>query len=95
MAMQEEGFKYDKPEGVSWPEFLVSQPEPSCGLSLEQEEQRWQPLSLLISSLSSYLSSLIIFIFREAITITETGIWTTSECKDNPPCPLWFYPLTI
>ena len=40
--MQEEGFKYDKPEGVSWPEFLVSQPEPSCGLSLEQEEQRWQ-----------------------------------------------------
>ena len=45
MAMQEEGFKYDKPEGVSWPEFLVSQPEPSCGLSLEQEEQRWQPFS--------------------------------------------------
>ena len=45
--MQEEGFKYDKPEGVSWPEFLVSQPEPSCGLSLEQEEQRWQPLSLV------------------------------------------------
>lgn len=29
---------------------------------------------------------------REAIAITEQGIWTTSECKDNPPCPLWFYP---
>jgi len=28
---------------------------------------------------------------REAIAITMDGYWTTSECKKNPPCPLWFY----
>lgn len=28
---------------------------------------------------------------REAIALTEAGYWTTSECKDDPPCPLWFY----
>jgi len=31
---------------------------------------------------------------REAIAITENGIWTTSECKDDPPCPLWFYSIS-
>ena len=74
LLTQEEGYKYDKPEGparLSWAQFLADNPEPSCRLSLEEEEQ------------------------REAITITEDGIWTTSECKDNPPCPLWFYPTTV
>jgi len=22
------------------------------------------------------------------------GYWTTSECKKDPPCPLWFYALS-
>jgi len=29
---------------------------------------------------------------REAIAATDGGYWTTSECKDDPPCPLWYYP---
>lgn len=70
MFSQEEGYKYDL-AGAMWAEFLAENPEPSCVLNLEEEEQ------------------------REAITITETGIWTTSECKDNPPCPLWFYPVNV
>ena len=69
LTNKQEAFKYDKTDdGVTWVEFLVNHPEPSCILNLNDEEQ------------------------REAITITEQGIWTTSECKDNPPCPLWFYP---
>merc|ERR1711936_810168 len=74
LTNKQEAFKYDKPEGparLSWAQFLADNPQPSCRLSLEEEEQ------------------------REAITITEDGIWTTSECKDNPPCPLWFYPTTV
>ena len=26
---------------------------------------------------------------REAIAVTDTGYWTTSECEDG--CPLWYY----
>ena len=26
---------------------------------------------------------------RESIAVTDTGYWTTSECKDG--CPLWYY----
>lgn len=29
---------------------------------------------------------------REAVAATDGGYWTTSECKDDPPCPLWYYP---
>jgi len=69
LTNKQEAFKYSKTEdGVSWAEFLVNNPEPTCILNLNEEEQ------------------------REAIAITEEGIWTTSECKDDPPCPLWFYP---
>jgi len=28
---------------------------------------------------------------REAIAVTDRGYWTTSECHDDPPCPLWYY----
>jgi len=72
LTNKEEAYKYDKfDDGVTWSQFLVDNPEPTCILRLEDEEQ------------------------REAITITENGIWTTSECKDDPPCPLWFYSLEV
>jgi len=32
---------------------------------------------------------------RESIAVTDSGYWTTSECKDDPPCPLWFYGFTF
>lgn len=30
---------------------------------------------------------------RESLAVTDTGYWSTSECKDSPPCPLWYYPM--
>ena len=66
LTNKQEAFSFTKPEGISWPEFLVNNPEP-CNLQVEEEVQ------------------------REAIAVTEEGYWTTSECKKNPPCPLWFY----
>ena len=70
LTNKQEAFQYSKTEdGLSWTEFLLNNPEPTCILNLNEEEQ------------------------REAIAITEEGIWTTSECKDDPPCPLWFYPM--
>merc|ERR1712212_136585 len=66
LTNKQEAFSFTKPEGMSWPEFLLENPEP-CRLELNKEEQ------------------------REAIALTEAGYWTTSECKDDPPCPLWFY----
>ena len=72
LTNKQEAFKYDKmDDSVTWSQFLVDNPEPTCILRLEEEEQ------------------------REAIAITQNGIWTTSECKDNPPCPLWFYSFNI
>jgi len=68
LTNKQEAYKYDKmDDSVTWSQFLVDNPEPSCILRLEEEEQ------------------------REAIAVTMEGIWTTSECKDDPPCPLWFY----
>merc|ERR1711976_326603 len=69
LTNKEVAFRYNKPAGTSWSQMLVDNPEPTCVLYLEEEEQ------------------------RESIAVTDTGVWTTSECKDNPPCPLWFYPL--
>ena len=66
LTNKQEAFSFTKPEGMSWPEFLVNNPEP-CKLQVEEEVQ------------------------REAIAVTREGYWTTSECKKNPPCPLWFY----
>jgi len=66
LTNKQEAFSFTKPEGMSWTEFLVNNPEP-CILQLEEEVQ------------------------REAIAVTMDGYWTTSECKKNPPCPLWFY----
>lgn len=66
LTNKQEAFSFTKPEGMSWPEFLVNNPEP-CKLQVEEEVQ------------------------REAIAVTMEGYWTTSECKKNPPCPLWFY----
>ena len=68
LTNKQEAFQYSKTEDeLSWTEFLLNNPEPTCILNLNEEEQ------------------------REAIAITQEGIWTTSECKDDPPCPLWFY----
>ena len=72
LTNKQEAFKYEKDDdNVPWSEFLIANPDPTCILKLEEEEQ------------------------RESIAITDNGIWTTSECKDNPPCPLWYYQLPV
>merc|ERR1719348_107339 len=57
-------FGLQKPNGMTWYEFLATEPE-TCTLNLEVEEQ------------------------RESIAVTDSGYWTTSECKE---CPIWYYP---
>ena len=69
LTNKKQAFRYSKPGGLSWTDFLGNNPEP-CNLPLEKEVQ------------------------REAIAVTMEGYWTTSECKKDPPCPLWFYALS-
>jgi len=39
LTNKQEAFSFTKPEGMSWPEFLVNNPEP-CNLQVEEEVQR-------------------------------------------------------
>ena len=39
LTNKQEAFSYTKPEGMSWPEFLINNPEP-CKLQVEEEVQR-------------------------------------------------------